>query len=94
MANNRLGITREEWMQALGAFEFDEGGSTVREMCKHTGLHRARIQEMLRELIEKGKARCVRKIITTIAGRQQVVPAYVIIKKKKEENDKNREKIQ
>lgn len=79
-------INFEEWLAEIERVESEKeldipDAFTVRELRKRTGRGRIWINERIREAMEKGLVRCVRKRIVDNSGRKTHIPAYQLVKK-------------
>lgn len=79
------GISRDEWMSALGEAEIpnDPSALTMTEIGELLRLGRDATKERVSRLLKEGKATKAQKWATDSAGRKIRVPAYKLVKVKR-----------
>lgn len=75
------GITREEWLKALGEAEVPEDPSafTISELEKLLGCSTSSTKRRVRKLLNERKATVAWKRVATNDGRFMKVPAYKLL---------------
>lgn len=75
------GITREEWLSALGEADIKEDPSafTIEELAKMLGIGRQAMNIRIRKLLSEGKADKARKRIRRSDGSLALVTAYKLL---------------
>jgi DNA-binding Lrp family transcriptional regulator len=75
------GISRDDWLKALGDADVvtDDSALTVADICQQFNLCEDAVRERLRKLVASGSARRVVKIVPNSLGHKKRVTAFVLL---------------
>lgn len=77
---NSIGITRDEWLQALAFEEEDPDAKTVNELAAEMKVSRHSIYRRIQALVEEGRATKHWKRAPVGSSKGRLVPAYKLVK--------------